>query len=143
MRRTEQAQGLRLMQFEEVYGRTVRGELSQAEAAEVMGTSERTFRRWGDRFKAEGAERREPDGRYLLAPHERLRDGREHGADSGLGRLFSDTRLARHVLCDLRLFHPLAPLFSLTIPAMASDLLPPCSAAIGLPAMPIEPTPDP
>ena len=56
MRRTEQAQGLRLMKFEEIYGRTVRGELSQAEAAEVLGFSERTFRRWRDRFEAEGAE---------------------------------------------------------------------------------------
>ena len=56
MRRTEQAQGLRLMKFEEVYGRTVRGELSQAEAAEILGTSERTFRRWRDCFEADGAE---------------------------------------------------------------------------------------
>ena len=37
MRRTEQVQGLRLMKFEEVYGRTHRGGLSQAEAAEVLG----------------------------------------------------------------------------------------------------------
>ena len=56
MRRTEQAQGLRLMKFEQIYGRTVRGELSQAEAAEVLGMSERTFRRWRDRFEADGAE---------------------------------------------------------------------------------------
>ena len=56
MRRTEQAQGLRLMKFEEIYGRTVRGELSQAEAADVLGMSERTFRRWRDRFEADGAE---------------------------------------------------------------------------------------
>jgi transposase len=44
------------MKFEEVYGRTYRGGLSQAEAAEVLGTSERTFRRWRDRFEADGAE---------------------------------------------------------------------------------------
>ena len=50
MCRTEQAQGLRLMKFEEVYGRTLRGELSQAEAAEILGTSERTFRRRRDRL---------------------------------------------------------------------------------------------
>ncbi len=56
MRRTEQLQGLRLMKFEEVYGRTYRGELSQLEAAEILGMSERTFRRWRDRFQAEGAE---------------------------------------------------------------------------------------
>ena len=56
MRRTEQAQGLRLMKFEEVYGRTRCGVLSQAEAAEILGVSERTFRRWRDRFEADGAE---------------------------------------------------------------------------------------
>ena len=54
MRRTERLQGLRLMKFEEVYGRTYRGELSQGEAAEILGVSERTFRRWRDRFAAGG-----------------------------------------------------------------------------------------
>ena len=43
MRRTEQLQGLRLMKFEEVYGRSYRGELSQVEASEILGVSERTF----------------------------------------------------------------------------------------------------
>ena len=56
MRRTEQVQGLRLMKFEEVYGRTHRGGLSQAEAAEVLGVSERTFRRW----RRTATRRREP-----------------------------------------------------------------------------------
>ena len=56
MRRTEQVQGLRLMKFEEVYGRSHRGGLSQPEAAEVLGVSERTFRRWRDRYEAEGAD---------------------------------------------------------------------------------------
>ena len=56
MRRTEQAQGLRLMKFEEVYARTTVRLLSQAEAAEILGVSERTFRRWRDRFEAGGAE---------------------------------------------------------------------------------------
>ena len=51
MRRTEQRQGLR--KFEEVYGRTHRGMLSQDEAA--LGVSERTFRRRRDRYEAEGA----------------------------------------------------------------------------------------
>ena len=54
MRWTEQVQGLRLMKFEEVYGRTHRGGLSQAEAAEVLGVSERTFRRWRDREEVYG-----------------------------------------------------------------------------------------
>jgi len=56
MRRTEQLQGLRLMKFEDVYGRSYRGELSQSEAAEVLGMSERTYRRYRDRFEADGAE---------------------------------------------------------------------------------------
>lgn len=56
MRRTEQLQGLRLMKFEDVYGRTYRGGLSQSEAAEILGMSERTFRRYRDRFEAAGAE---------------------------------------------------------------------------------------
>ena len=56
MRRTERLQGLRLMKFEDVYGRAYRGELSQVEAAEILGMSERSFRRYRDRFEAEGSE---------------------------------------------------------------------------------------
>ncbi len=44
------------MKFEEVYGRARRGVLSQAEAAEVLGMSERNFRRWRTRWEAEGVE---------------------------------------------------------------------------------------
>ena len=54
MRRTEQLQGLRLMKFEDVYGRCYRGDLSQAEASEILGMSERTFRRWRERYVALG-----------------------------------------------------------------------------------------
>ena len=56
MRRTAQFQGLRLMKFEEVYGRTQAGTLSQEEAAEILGISERTFRRWRGRFEADWAD---------------------------------------------------------------------------------------
>ncbi len=42
------------MKFEDVYGKAHRRELSQSEAAEILGMSERTFRRWRDRFEAEG-----------------------------------------------------------------------------------------
>ena len=52
MRRTEQLQGLRLMKFEEVYGRSYRGELSQVEASEILGVSESG----AGRYQAEGAE---------------------------------------------------------------------------------------
>ena len=49
MRRTEVLQGLRRMKFEDVYGRWQARRLSQAEAAEILGMSERSFRRWRDR----------------------------------------------------------------------------------------------
>ena len=42
MRRTEVLQGIRQMKFEEVYERTARSRLSQAEAASLLGMSERT-----------------------------------------------------------------------------------------------------
>ena len=44
------------MKFEDVYGRCYRGDLSQIEASEILGVSERTFRRWRDRYEADGAE---------------------------------------------------------------------------------------
>ena len=56
MRRTEVLQGIRLMKFEEILDRTRARELSQGEAASVLGVSERTFRRWRERYDADGAE---------------------------------------------------------------------------------------
>ena len=44
------------MKFEDIYERTTTRELSQFEAASILGVSDRTFRRWRDRFEAEGAE---------------------------------------------------------------------------------------
>jgi len=44
------------MKFEEIYERSRARELSQLEAASILGVSERTFRRWRDRFEAEGLE---------------------------------------------------------------------------------------
>lgn len=43
------------MKFEDIYGRWQQRRLSQAEAAEILGMSERTFRRWRDRYEDEGA----------------------------------------------------------------------------------------
>lgn len=54
MRRTEVLQGLRRMKFEDIYGRWQERRLSQAEAAEILGMSERTFRRWRDRYDEAG-----------------------------------------------------------------------------------------
>ena len=56
MRRTEVLQGLRRMRFEDVYGRWQQRRLSQVEAAEILGMSERTFRRWRERYDADGRE---------------------------------------------------------------------------------------
>lgn len=44
------------MRFEELYARRQRRDLTMAEAAEMLGVSERTFRRWSGRYDAEGAE---------------------------------------------------------------------------------------
>ena len=44
------------MRFEGLLERHERGELSQGEAAEMLGVSERTFRRWRDRLRDEGPE---------------------------------------------------------------------------------------
>jgi transposase len=60
------------MRFEGLLDRHERGELSQIEAAEMLGISERSFRRWRDRLRDEGsaglADRRlgKPSGRRAL-----------------------------------------------------------------------------
>ena len=47
-------EGIRRMRFMDVLGRSERSELSQMEAAEMLGVSERTFRRWRDRHREAG-----------------------------------------------------------------------------------------
>jgi len=42
------------MRFTDILGRSERSELSQMEAAELLGISERTFRRWRDRHREAG-----------------------------------------------------------------------------------------
>jgi len=54
MRRTEALQGVRMMRFLDVLGRWEASELSQLEAAELLGVGERTFRRWRDRYAEDG-----------------------------------------------------------------------------------------
>ena len=56
MNRAEVLQEVRLMKFEELYSRRQARQLTQDQAAEILGVSTRTFRRWEDRYEAEGAE---------------------------------------------------------------------------------------
>jgi len=55
MTRAYVRQEVRQMRFEELYERRQRRELTMGEAAEILGVTERTFRRWGERYEAEGA----------------------------------------------------------------------------------------
>ncbi len=54
MRRTEALQGVRMVMFLNLLHRWESAELNQAEAAGLLGVSERTFRRWRDRYDEEG-----------------------------------------------------------------------------------------
>jgi transposase len=47
-------EGIRRMRFTDILGRSERSELSQMEAAELLGVSKRTFRRWRDRHRDAG-----------------------------------------------------------------------------------------
>ena len=54
MRRTEALQGARMAVFLNFLHRWESAELNQEEAAELLGVSERTFRRWTRRYEEEG-----------------------------------------------------------------------------------------
>jgi transposase len=54
MRRTEAHQGVRMIKFSEIWERCEAAEFSQLEAAELLGMSERTFRRWSRRYEEDG-----------------------------------------------------------------------------------------
>lgn len=54
MRRTAARQGIRMLKFMDVFGRWEASELSQLEAAELLGMGERTFRRWSRRYEEAG-----------------------------------------------------------------------------------------
>lgn len=56
MTRATVLQEVRQMRFEELYERRQRRVLTMAAAAEMLGVTERTFRRWSGRYEAEGPE---------------------------------------------------------------------------------------
>lgn len=55
MTRATVLQEVRQMRFEELYTRRQRRELTMTEAAEMLGITEQTFRRWSTRYEADGA----------------------------------------------------------------------------------------
>ena len=91
------------MRFEALLDRHERSELSQIEAAEMLGVSERTFRRWRDRLRDEGPEglrdRRigKPSGRRAAADEILRMLGlyREHYADFTV-KHFHEQLVKRH-----------------------------------------------
>ena len=101
------------MKFEEILNRTRSREPSQGEAASVLGVSERTFRRWRDRFEADGAE-----GLY----------DRRQASVSALGFDFVGLVASSMVNCQWSLFysaHGFNHFFSLGFPNdLAAFLLP-------------------
>jgi len=54
VRRTELLQGIRMLKLRDVMSRWDAAQLSQLEAAELLGMHERTFRRWARRFEEDG-----------------------------------------------------------------------------------------
>ena len=54
MRRTEAHQGVRVIKFRSILDRYETSELNQIEAAELLGITERTFRRWCHRYEEAG-----------------------------------------------------------------------------------------
>ena len=54
MRRAEILEGVRMLKLRDVLSRWQAKQISQLEAAELMGVSERAFRRWTRRFEEEG-----------------------------------------------------------------------------------------
>jgi hypothetical protein len=75
MKRTELLQEIRKMRFEEAYEGWNKGRLTQAEAAQILGMCERSFRRYLARYEAEGLEGL-IDRRLEQVPEERPRTSR-------------------------------------------------------------------
>lgn len=71
MRRSGMLEGLRMLKFGKIHERHDSDELSQFEAAELLGVSERTFRRWCGRYREEG-EAGLADRRLGVVAHNRV-----------------------------------------------------------------------
>jgi transposase len=71
MRRSEALQGVRMIKFRSVLDRYESSELNQMDAADLLGITERTFRRWCQRYE-EGGEAGLLDGRLGHASGKRV-----------------------------------------------------------------------
>ena len=76
MSRTEMLREVRMKRFEEVYDRWRRRRITQALAANVLGVTARTFRRWVVRYEAGGLaamkDKRVAGPAHRRAPHEEV-----------------------------------------------------------------------
>ena len=92
MRRTEALQGVRMIKFLDILDRYEAAELNQMEAAELLGVSERTFRRWCRRYEEDG-EAGLLDRRLGKASGRRVPVDRADGGGSGfIGRATTASR---------------------------------------------------
>jgi transposase len=87
-------EGVRRMRIESLVGRQERGEITQVEAAEMLGVSVRTFQRWAARFEEAGA-----DG---LADRRLGRPSRRRAPEAELERMLG---LYRDKYCDFTVKH--------------------------------------
>jgi transposase len=81
MRRSEALQGVRVIKFRSVLDRYESSELDQIEAAELLGVTERTFRRWCVRYE-EGGEAGLLDRRLGRASGKRVPVDREEQVEA-------------------------------------------------------------
>jgi transposase len=81
MRRAEALQGVRMIKFRSVLERYEANEFNQIEAAELLGVTERTFRRWRHRLEDDG-EAGLLDRQLGRASGKRVPVDREHEVDA-------------------------------------------------------------
>ena len=75
MTRARVLQEVRQMRFEELYERRQQRSLTMAEAGEMLGVTERTFRRYSDRYDTEGPRGCRTGGSADLQPGHRKLSG--------------------------------------------------------------------
>lgn len=105
MRRTEALQGVRMIKFRSVLERYDANEFNQIEAAELLGVTERTFRRWRHRFEDDG-EAGLLDRRLGRASGERVPVDREHEVEALYRTSYSGFTAQHFPLLGSKRHHP-------------------------------------